>query len=222
MRAMKLMLVPTSYVLALLCGAVATELLNATPPYCFSVVQGMIQGRPEVFVDTEADKYVAQQYALKGCTLSANPNTCITKAESCYVPKLIFDPVGLASNSMRALRIWWDEHVTVYGLVIIAVVVFFAGLVLSMMRTIRELRRRLDERPPPALRDFPPDTATQAVVVDSSIDFTGLGTGETAEMHAVSIEANPKPEAAKEGIDGGLDRGAIKEAFKSRRQEFEI
>jgi hypothetical protein len=204
------------------------------PCYSFSV---MSQGCFALYTTANAGYVTAGEGAsedeassnAKAICDDARPNQCVKAFSACetasdpryagefaYLNKSIDDALADIKSSVTALTL-------IAGACILALA---AGFTYALLK-IRQLHRSLADEKVLSVsrasrvgahepRSRPESSANNAV------DFTVLPTGEAVASKPVGTAPDRGAHAQKEEHRDGLDTSAIKEAYKSRRQEFDI
>lgn len=120
-------------------------------------------------------------------------------------------------QAIAEVQAWWSENVTTSALIVFAAFLLLAGGLAYAVFKIRRLHRVLAEINPPEIMNEAEHARKQNITAKSQpIPEPSEAPHPTSEP---SEAPQPIPEPSKEPK---LDTKAIKEALKSRRQEFEL
>jgi hypothetical protein len=153
-----------------------------------------------------------------GCDGASPPIVITPPAPSKQIPIVLNESlhdhfIRSFSEQFSSVKSWWSNDVTPLELTATStIVVLFAALVF-LLRKIRKLRRLVTGTAPPSGRQSRPSLSS---------NLTILPTGEVLQMNAVGSPTQSVPHPAKETGPGDFDKGAVKQALKRGRQEFDI
>jgi len=138
-------------------------------------------------------------------------------------------------DTAAAVKSWWHDNVTTFDIIAVSIILSLCAALLFMFRKMREVQRLLTVMAPPLEQPPPSDGLGAWLEPHHELDKTAdeieqvkrtrpssPPTAEPGDVSAIASASTPKPQADNKRVTGELDTSAVKEAFKNKRQEFEI
>jgi hypothetical protein len=149
---LRITLIVSSYVIAIVGGATLVTFLASDPtPFCFSVVQGQVSGRPQIFAASGIGQSDAVSRSLGLCGYNRGGN-CNETSRACYTPEpFSIDVQKLIANVIDLTKRWWTNSVTAFDIVAMSAILMLTGAVFFLLQKLRRQEQLLVMSGPPGV-----------------------------------------------------------------------